>query len=101
MADMTDEDGMTSEDGYDPEDHAAKGDADTLRQAQEIRSDPDRHRKALAHLAVHAKASRMASANERRAFSRKTGQRMKAAFGKGGTSPFQSTLDQESEESVK
>jgi hypothetical protein len=89
---------VASEAGYDPDDHQAKSDADTLRSAQEIRSDPKRHQKALTHLQAHAKMSRMATANESRSFSRKTGARMKQAFGKGqgaATSPFQATLDQE------
>lgn len=95
---MADDSEETDTDAYDPEDHQARGDADTLRSAQEIRSDPQRHKKALAHLQAHAKMSRMATANEHRSFARKTGQRMKAAFNKGSganTSPFQQELDKE------
>jgi hypothetical protein len=99
MSDM-EESGMTGEsDGYDPNDTQAKGDADTLRAANEIRQDKPRHQKALQHLAAHAKNSRMASANEKRAFSRKTGQRMQAAFGKSGSSPFQKASAPDVEES--
>ena len=96
MADDTEE-----TDGYDPEDHQARSDAETLRSAQEIRSDTPRHKKALMHLQAHAQMSRMATANEHRSFARKTGARMKKAFGggaMGGTSPFQEELDKEGSE---
>ena len=100
MADMEDED-MSGEAGeYDPQDHQARDDADTLKSAHEIRQDKPRHQKAMAHRAHSAQTSRMASANEKRAFAKRTGARMKKAFGPSaqGTSPFQSELNSEGSE---
>jgi hypothetical protein len=74
---------------FDPQDYEAANDARTLHSAEQIRSDPNRHQKAVAHLA-HMKSSIVAAhANARRSLSRsalvkKTGNRLKEVYGKHG-----------------
>lgn len=97
MAKEMEQESEVDNDSYDPEDHEASMDADTLARAQEIRGDKDRHQKALSHLNHKAKSARSASANEKRAFTRRTGERMKKAFS-SKTSPFQATTDKEANE---
>jgi hypothetical protein len=101
-----DEDGNQMDNGfdstggssYDPQDYEARHDATTLHDAEQIKGDPNRHQKAVAHLA-HMRSSIVAAhANAKRSLSRsalvkKTGSRLKNVFGPnagdGDKTPFE------------
>lgn len=70
---------------YDPNNFEAEQDAKTLSDAQAIQGDPNRHQKAIAHIA-HQKKQIQAThqANTRAAAVNKIGKKMKTVFGASG-----------------
>jgi hypothetical protein len=68
-------------DEYGSDAYKAKSDADTLHQAEQIRQDPARHKAATLHLGKMRNSITNAHANARRSLLKKTGARLKSAFG--------------------
>jgi hypothetical protein len=71
---------MPKNDPYDPDDTAAASDADALQKAEEIKSDPDRHAKAHAHLSKKKDAVNAAHKQSRKALEAKVGKKMQETF---------------------
>jgi hypothetical protein len=59
----------------------AKDDANTLHEAEQIKLDPARHKAATEHLGKMRNSITNAHANARRSLLKKTGARLKSAFG--------------------
>jgi hypothetical protein len=69
---------------YDPQDYEARHDAQTLADAENIKAEPNRHSKAVAHLKHMRDSAISAHANARRSLMKKTGGRLKKVFGEHG-----------------
>ena len=90
---------------YDPQDYEAANDAKTLHEAQQIKSEPNRHQKAVAHLAHMKSSITAAHANAKRSMSRsslvkKTGNRLKEVYGKHGPQDADETPFQNAEKNT-
>jgi hypothetical protein len=81
MADMMDDNSMDSQDA---DDFDSQADADTLSRAEEIKSDPDRHQRAVTHLAKIKDNATSALKTSRQSLIHKTGNRLRKAFGAHG-----------------
>lgn len=63
------------------DDNQARDDANTLREAEEIKQDDTRHKNAVKHLAGQKATITAAHANARRSLAKKIGPKMKEVFG--------------------